>query len=41
MVTTVTTEDGTARRCVCGQMMQQVETVPAMSYFGENRCKTA
>ena len=33
MVTTVTTEDGSAPRCVCGHTMQQVEMVPAMSYL--------
>ena len=33
MVATVTREDGSAPRCVCGQTMQQVEMVPAMSYL--------
>ena len=33
MVSTVTAENGRAPRCVCGQLMEQVELVPVMSYL--------
>ncbi|HTZ31831.1 MAG TPA: hypothetical protein VMH31_05205 [Methylomirabilota bacterium] len=33
MVSTVAADEGNAPRCVCGQQMEQVETVPVMSYL--------
>ena len=33
MVSTVTSEEVRAPRCVCGEIMRQVEFVPAMSYL--------
>jgi len=33
MVSTMTADTGAAPRCVCGQLMEQVETVPVMSYL--------
>lgn len=33
MVSTIRSEDGSAPRCVCGQLMKEADVVPVMSYL--------